>query len=227
MAATETIQLANDLRSCAELIDYVQRVGFLPLLDSGIAGYSADESVDAECRYVRLPDGGWDWPLWDWKGQVVTEGGCAYGKFFNKKAGFVSLDWWPDLCNVRRASVAQPDEVEETILAVLRERGSLVSRDLRAACGFDGKGMRGRFDAYITRLQMACRVVTEDFVYPTDGHGRRYGWGLALLAIPESLYGREACQPARSPEQSRQRITAHLRALLPQASPRQVARLVG
>ena len=75
------------IHHCAELIDAIQQTGFLPLLDSGIAGFSADEMVAPECRYVVLPDGGWDWPLWKWKGPIVTEGRCVYGKFFAGKAG--------------------------------------------------------------------------------------------------------------------------------------------
>ena len=45
-----------ELHSCPELMDYIQQVGFLPLLDSGIPGYSAEELVDADCRYVVLPE---------------------------------------------------------------------------------------------------------------------------------------------------------------------------
>lgn len=67
-----------ELHSCPELMDYIQQVGFLPLLDSSIPGYSAEELVDADCRYVVFPDGGWDWPLWKWKGPIVTEGHCVY-----------------------------------------------------------------------------------------------------------------------------------------------------
>ena len=65
--------MTAQIHSCPELMDYIQQVGFLPLLDSGIPGYSAEELVDADCRYVVLPDGGWDWPLWKWKGPIVTE----------------------------------------------------------------------------------------------------------------------------------------------------------
>ena len=69
-------------------------MGFLPLLDSGIAGYSAEDVVDEDCRYVVFTDGGWDWPLWKWKGPIVQEGNCVYGKFFASKAGFISREWW-------------------------------------------------------------------------------------------------------------------------------------
>lgn len=51
------------IHSCPQLMDYIKDVGFLPLLDSGIAGYSAEDIVDEECRYVVFPDGGWGWAL--------------------------------------------------------------------------------------------------------------------------------------------------------------------
>ena len=209
-------------------MDFIQKVGFLPLLDSGIRGYSAEDVVDDECRYVVYADGGWDWPLWKWKGPIVTEGNCVYGKFFASKAGFVSREWWPDLCNYRRSQHAAPEEgsIEETILLTLQEQGSLITRELRAASGFTGPKMRSRFDSYVNRLQMACRIVTEDFVYPRDKHNREYGWGWSLLTTPEQLFGREACQCPRSPQESYDRLYAHLRQLLPDATERQLVKLI-
>ena len=238
------------IHSCPELMDYIQEVGFLPLLDSGIRGYSAEDLVDEDCRYVVMDDGGWDWPLWKWKGPIVTEGRCVYGKFFAGKAGFVSREWWPDLCNYRRASRPAPVEgsVDEAILLTLAEHGSLITRELRAACGFNGPKMRSKFDGYVTRLQMACRIVTEDFVYPTDKHGREYGWGWSLLTTPESLLGRDMCQAAlpnpgltpnlspngegnferrgRTPQESFERMFEHLCRLLPEASEKQITKLI-
>jgi len=217
-----------EVHSCPELMGLIQEVGFLPLLDSGIAGYSAEAIVDDDCRYVVYSDGGWVWPLWKWKGPIVQEGGCVYGKFFAGKAGFVSREWWPDLCNWRRSKFPEPVEgsIEETILMTLAENGSLITRELRAACGFTGPNMRSKFDGYITRLQMAARIVTEDFVYPTDKHGREYGWGWSLLTTPEALYGRDACRCERTPEESCQRMFDHLRQLLPEATERQIRKLI-
>ena len=185
-----------EIHSCPEMMDYIQEVGLLPLLNSGIPGYSAEDIVSEECRYVVFPDGGWDWPLWKWKGQIVAEGNCVYGKFFAGKAGFVSREWWPDLYNYRRSKSQEPEEgtIEDAILQTLHENGSMITRELRAACGFTGKNMRSKCDGYITRLQGACRIVTEDFIYPPDKHGREYEWGWALLSIPEQLTGREACR---------------------------------
>ncbi len=217
-----------EIHSCPEMIDYIQEVGLLPLLNSGIPGYSAEDIVSEECRYVVFPDGGWDWPLWKWKGQIVAEGNCVYGKFFAGKAGFVSREWWPDLYNYRRSKSQEPEEgtIEDAILQTLHENGSMITRELRAACGFTGKNMRSKFDGYITRLQGACRIVTEDFIYPTDKHGREYGWGWALLSLPEQLLGREACRCDRTPEESYARLHDHLRTLLPQATERQIEKMI-
>ena len=215
--------------SAAQLTDYIHQVGFLPLLYNGIRGFSAEEVVDDDCRYVVLPDGGWDWPLWKWKGPIVSDGHCVYGKFFDKKAGFISFDWWPDFCNYRRSKYPLPEEgsIEDSILMTLREHGSLITRELRAACGFDGPKMRSRFDGYITRLQMRCLIVTEDFVYPRDKHNKEYGWGWSLLTTPEQLYGQEACRCKRSPEESLQRLQSHFRKILPEATDKQLERLIG
>lgn len=56
------------------------------------------------------------------------------------------------------------------------------------------------------------------FVYPRDRHGREYGWGWSLLTTPETLFGPEACRPDRSPQESRERILAQLRKILPETA---------
>ena len=205
----------------------IKELGFVPLLTSSVPGFSAEEMVDDDCRYVVTADG-WDWPLWKWKGPIITEGDCVYGKFFAGKAGFVSKQWWPHFFNYRRSMSPElaPGSIEETIMFTLSEHGSLITRELRALCGFSGSKMRSRFDSYVTRLQMQCRIVTEDFVYPRDRHGREYGWGWSLLTTPERLLGKEACQCECSAEESREFIFNHLRKILPYASSKQLQRLI-
>jgi hypothetical protein len=73
---------------------------------------------------------------------------------------------------------------------------------------------------------MACRIVTEDFVYPIDKHGHEYGWGWSLLTTPELLYGKPACQCPRSPDESYKRMMEYLQNLLPDASENQIRKLL-
>ena len=55
--------MTQKIHNSAELIELIGRIGFLPLLDSGIRGFCAEDVVDENCRYVVFDDGGWDWPL--------------------------------------------------------------------------------------------------------------------------------------------------------------------
>ena len=77
--------------------------------------------------------------------------------------------------------------------------------------------MRSKFDAYLTRLEMGGYVVTEDFIYPRDRHGRQYGWGWSLLTTPEALFGKSACHSAYTPQESRRRLLCQFKKILPNA----------
>ena len=43
-----------EIYSASGLMELIQQIGFLPLLDSGIVGFSAEEIVDEDCGYVAL-----------------------------------------------------------------------------------------------------------------------------------------------------------------------------
>ena len=92
------------IHTASALIDYINDVGVSAAAQRRRCGGGRPTmAVDEECRYAMRPDGNWEWPLWEWKGEILRESGCAYGKFFGGKAAFVSRAWWPDMCNYRRS----------------------------------------------------------------------------------------------------------------------------
>ena len=52
-----------EIYSATGMMELIQKIGFLPLLDSGIEGFSAEDIVTDDCGYVTFPEGGWDWSL--------------------------------------------------------------------------------------------------------------------------------------------------------------------
>jgi len=58
---------------------------------------------------------------------------------------------------------------------------------------------------------------------PTPKMGR----GTDPCPTPEDLYGKEACMCNRTPEESFQRIYDHLKEILPDASDKQILKLIG
>ena len=52
----DTTKLMNfpEVYSATGMMELIQQIGFLPLLDSGIEGFSAEDIVAEDCGYVRL-----------------------------------------------------------------------------------------------------------------------------------------------------------------------------
>ena len=209
------------VRSKQDLMDAVETFGFVPLFRNSIPGFSVEEHVSPEVWFSDEQDG-----VWEWKGPVIQETGCAYGKFFEHKAVFVSRDWFPDLANYRRDGYdfdARCDEglapfADKQLFDLLEPRAPMLSRELKRL-GEYGKDGRKGFDTSITRLQEQCYVLISDFVYQRDKYGRPYGWGVAEYSTPERFLGETFTESVyqREPEESRARVLEQLHRLLPEA----------
>ena len=153
-----------------------------------------------------------------------------------EKAGFISRQWFPEFANYRRDGYdfdARWDDglaqcKDKEIYDVLVDQGTLLSKKLKEYCNYRKGGNRG-FDTVITRLQMQTYVTVADFVYMRDRFGKQYGWGVAEYTTPERLFGYDTVTAAytHSPEESQKRIFAHFSGLLPDATEKQLARLIG
>ena len=75
---------------------------------------------------------------------------------------------------------------------------------------------------------MQTYLVTADFVYEHDRHGKPYGWGVAKYASPEYLYGDDAVRSMYgiSPENSYQAIYDRVKELFPHADGKVIAKLI-
>ena len=86
------------INSKTDLINAINEFGFLPFFANSIEGFSIEEHITRDCWYDS-DDGVWN--AWEWKGPVIRETGCAYGKFFEKKATANSLK--------RRRAISAPN----------------------------------------------------------------------------------------------------------------------
>lgn len=220
----------NQLKSADDIVQLVQEIGFLPFFANDIKGFSIEENCPPELWFADDVDG-----PWEWKGPVARSGKCVYGKFFNKKAGFVSLDWFPDFANYRRDGYdfdARYDDglasrKDKGVYDTIAEKGSLLSKELKELCNYRKGGNKG-FDTVITRLQMQTYVSIADFVYMQDKFGRTYGWGVAKYSTPEELFGYEVVTSAyqRDPQESKERLIEHLSRILPNTTESQILKFI-
>lgn len=208
------------IRTKEDLIEAVSRYGIVPYFTNSIKGFSIEENVAPEAWFSA------EVGVWEWKGPVIRESGCAYGKFFENKAAFVSMEWYPDLANYRRDGYdfdARYDDGlaslrEKELYDLLAEHEPIISRGLKVRGNYRKGGKKG-FDSLITKLQAQGYVVISDFVYLQDRYGRQYGWGVSEYSTPERLFGEEFTDHVykRSPEESRKRLYDHVAELFPDA----------
>lgn len=217
-----------------EAIAYINEVGFLPLFKNAIPGFSLEERT--------VPEFWWsddsERDPWDWRAQIARSKKVAYGKFFDKKAGFISLEWLPYFVNFRRdgydfdalwddekASLRQKKIMD--LFAGEKSDKELFSFEIKAQAGF-GKGGEKNFDGTITALQMQTYLAIRDFRPRKNKQGAEYGWPIAIYAAPEHLWGYEHVTSAyaEEPAESGQRIADHITDVYPIATQAQIRKLI-
>ena len=217
------------VRTKKDLIDAVQEYGIVPYFQTSIPGFSLEE----HCPPAVLFSGDGD-DTWEWKGPVIQETGCAYGKFFEKKSAYVSREVFLDLANYRRDGYDFDSRYDDglaryqdkQLFDLIDASAPVLSKELRRTGGYaysgrwqKTEGKKG-FDTSITRLQEQCYVIISNFVYTLDRNGNRRGWGVAEYSTPEKVMGSFFTDGVyrRTPEESHERLLEHLAGLFPTVS---------
>ena len=224
----------------------IKKWGFMPFFKNGIEGFSIQEITPPELLFGDDFENG----PWQWKGPIIANWESAYGKFFGKKAGYIALEWLPDFMNWRRSLLPLdgfPDDARH-IREVLVDAESMLSKRLKVESGFTlsrrkrtfnpddptqpivNRRNGTTFDALIAQLQMGTHVCIADFEYQVSRSGQTYGWGVARYCTPEAMYPDlfpvAARVEGRTPLESRQRIIDHITGLFPQATTKQIEKII-
>lgn len=214
------------INSVQNLIACVNEIGFLPLFKNSIPGFSVEErTMSADWWSGNAAD------PWEWRQIAARSGEVVYGKFFNKKSGFLSLDWLPRFANWRRDGYDFDARWEDAkagwrckrIMDQYEGQPELPSFELKNRAGF-GKNGESNFDGTVTELQMQTYLVIRDFRQKTNKAGLPYGWPIAVYATPETLWGYKHVTSAYSeaPETSKACVYQHIRSVFPDATESQI-----
>lgn len=227
----------NRLRTAADAAALVRKIGFLPLFSNEIPGFSIEERTLSENWWkddaARDP--------WAWRQILARQPDIIYGKLFDRRAGFISAEWFPVLANYRRNGYDFDTLIDEG-LAPHRARklmrlfltdglpneASFFSFQLKAAAGF-GKGGEKNFEGVLTDLQMQTYLCIADFRQRLNKAGRPYGWNIAVIEAPERKLGYASFSAAyrEDPERSWMRICEQIRRFFPDAAEAQLQKWLG
>ena len=225
------------IHTADELLRLIQEIGFLPLFSNEIEGFSVEERTPAHVWWSGsdLTD------PWVWRQILSHNPDIAYGKFFDKKAGFISRQWFPTFANYRRngydfdalcgdelvpfrnKKLMDAFELDEKMSSL-----ELMSFEIKAKAGF-GKNGQKNFEGVLTDLQMQTYLITGDFQRKKNKKGQEYGWHIAVFETPETKWGYDyvANGYAEDPSTSWDKICNQVRRFFPEAKDPAIKRLLG
>ncbi len=220
------------LHTVEDAIQYINEVGFLPLFKNEIPGFSLEERTVPDYWWCEDPQV----DPWIWRELIARSGDVAYGKFFDKKAGFISREWLPYFANVRRDGYdfdalwddGKASRRQKKIMDLFEDEAEIYSNEIKARAGF-GKGGEKGFDGTISDLQKLTYLCVRDFRQRRNKRGELYGWPIAIYCTPEHLWGYDwvTSQYRAEPMESAEAILAHMRELYPIATEKQMKKIVG
>ena len=219
------------IKTVDELVERVGEYGFLPLFRNDIPGFSVEEMTVSYHWWSEDPER----DPWLWRQIVAESGRAVYGKFFDKKAGFVSLDRFPRFANYRRDGYdfdarwddGKADIRLKKLTDVFADKDECFSFALKEAAGF-GKGGEKNFEGCVTELQMLTYLVIRDFRPRRNKRGEPYGWPIAVYTTPERRWGYDyiAAGYRETPEESYRKLREQIEKLCPGISDRQLKKLL-
>ncbi len=168
------------IRSWKQLCSAVEEIGFLPLQECGVPGFSVQAWTDPE----RWNADGAENP-WYWRYEIVKSRKVCYGKFFRGHIGFISREWFPEFISIRRTGGPLSAEAA-ALLEPFSAGGELSSFNLKMLTCINSSR---ELDRLLIELMMHGRLLISGFEHKKDRHGKKYGWPLGVYQTPEAYLG--------------------------------------
>ena len=189
------------ITSRRELKDLIMEIGFIPLFDNEISGFSVMDITGR--RHWWTGNDAAD--PWAWRMFLSEDPDIAYGKLFRGRAGFVSKSWFPYFASYRRDGYdfdaryesGKASHKSKRIIDLFQKQPSIASYRIKSMAGFSKDGVKG-FEGALTLLQMQTYITTRHFTRKQSRTGEYYGWHIGVYSLSEDKFGHDHMTSAYS-----------------------------
>ena len=217
------------------------------LLSAGFSlGGGKDEGVFALIEYswdnepsgspVRWHTGDPEHDPWEWRIRVLDEReDIAYSKFFFRKSGYITREWYPCFLAARRGGRSFDEEYGDGVISnhckriydLLRDGGALPLHAIKQMGAFSPED-KAKFDKALIDLQMKLYITMCGRQQKISAKGEEYGWSSTVFCTTESFWVGEVFERAAAlkPDEAGAAIADQIYKLNPSADPKKIRKFI-
>lgn len=218
------------------------------LLDSGFSMSGGnDDGVFAVFPYswdeippydtpIRWHTGNTETDSWEWWIRVLDERkDIAYSKFFFRKSGYITKEWYPYFLAVRHGTMNFEDEYyngtvsqyAKRIYNISNSHDSLPFHMIKQLAGF-GREDQAKFERALIDPQMKMYVIMCGMQQKISLMGMEYGWVSTVFCTTEKFWDDDMfAKTANISEQDAfDKITSQIIKLNPKANPKKISKII-
>lgn len=203
-------------------------------------GGANNEGVFSLCDYygdtIQWHTEASDTDPWEWRMRVLNEEtDIAYGKFFFKKSGYITKEWYSYFYAVRRGDRELETEYQDgnislfgrRIYQLLTEYKELPLHLIKQYGGFQAED-KAKFDAAMTELQMKFYLTMCGRARKVSKAGEEYGWSSTVFCLTEDFFDKDVIEKARTlkTEDAYEKLYQWIHKLNPEANPKKAGKFI-
>ena len=218
------------LKEYNEFISVVERLGFMTLSNNCIGFPNLENMTEENQWHTDLPSDPWRWRV-----NIEKDKKAAYGKLFDKKPGYISLEWYPKFFAARRKRRSFMDMYEDGLMSIyakqiyelFNEDSILAVHEIKAMAGFT-KELNSKYESAMIELQMGMFITVNGTKQKISAKGEPYGWPSTAYSKVET-WAKEIVilSDNINPEDAKKEILLRIEEIVPDAQPKKVNQFLG
>jgi hypothetical protein len=214
-----------------EFTSIVEDLGFMTLSNNCIDYVNLSDLTMEEQWHTGMPTDPWQWRV-----NIEKDHKAAYAKVFDKKPGFISLEWYPIFLAARRKGRSFSEIYSEGLISnfskqiydLFKYHDTLAAHEIKSLSGVT-KDLNSKYENAMSELQMWMFITVSGTKQKISAKGEPYGWPSTAYSTVETWAGEQLMEEAYSinPENAMDEIMMRVKDIIPHAEMRKIRRFAG
>lgn len=214
-----------------EFTSIVEDLGFMTLSNNCINFVNLSALTMQEQWHTGMPTDPWQWRV-----NIEKDHKAAYAKVFDKKPGFISLEWYPIFLAARRKGRSFSEIYSEGLISnfskqiydLFKHHETLAVHEIKSLSGVT-KDLSSKYESAMCELQMWMFITVSGTKQKISVKGEPYGWPSTAYSTVETWAGDQLIEEAYSinPENAMDEIMMRVKDIIPHAEMKKIRRFIG